>query len=137
MQVAVPVRDDQGTVRGALALVIDPDQEFTRTLSVARGGKTGETFVFDRHGLLLSRSRYEAQLRELGLIENRPGVNSAAGLRLADPGPAENRTGQQVTTAGRPLMWLVANAVAGVTDGFKREIDIDGERYIAELKRKQ
>jgi hypothetical protein len=113
MQVAVPIRDDQGIVRGALALVIDPDQEFTRILSVARAGKSGETYVFDRHGLMLSRSRYEAQLRELGLIENRPEVNSAAGLRLADPGPAEEQRSKNAATNARPLIWMVANAVLG------------------------
>ena len=32
---------------------------------------------------------------------------------------------------------LVANAVAGVTDGFKRELDIVGVGYRAELKSKQ
>src|SRR5437868_7358616 len=32
---------------------------------------------------------------------------------------------------------LVANAVAGVTDGFKRELDIVGVGYRAELKGKQ
>src|SRR6476660_9838739 len=32
---------------------------------------------------------------------------------------------------------LIANAVAGVTDGFKRELDIVGVGYRAELKGKQ
>jgi len=38
MQVAAPVRDNGGAVRGALALIINPDAEFTRILSVARSG---------------------------------------------------------------------------------------------------
>jgi eukaryotic-like serine/threonine-protein kinase len=114
-QVAVPVRDDQGVVRGALALVINPDEEFTRILSVARAGKSGETCVFDQHGLMLSRSRFERQLRALGLIENRPGVNSAAGFRLRDPGPDVSplSPARNSLNSGRPLVQIVAKAVAG------------------------
>jgi eukaryotic-like serine/threonine-protein kinase len=115
MQVAVPVHDLEGKVRGALALVIDADREFTRILSVARAGESGETYVFDQHGMMLSRSRFEAQLRELGLIDNRPGVNSAATFRLVDPGPFETESPGEVgsETVRRPLIWIVANAVAG------------------------
>src|SRR5262249_39001008 len=57
MQVAAPVRDDQGAVRAALALVINPTNEFTRILSVARMGESGETYAFDQTGLLISQSR--------------------------------------------------------------------------------
>src|SRR5213593_4534389 len=86
MQVAAPLRDNDGVVRGALALIIDPDAEFTRILSVARSGESGETYAFDQHGLMISRSRFDDQLKKLGLIEDRPGASSALNLRLGDPG---------------------------------------------------
>src|SRR5262249_15958455 len=73
MHVAAPVRDAAGVVQGALALVINPDTEFTRILSVARSGKSGETYAFDQRGLMISQSRFDVQLRKLGLIEDRPG----------------------------------------------------------------
>ena len=124
MQIAVPVADERGSVRGALALVINPDQEFARILSVARAGKSSETYVLDQRGLMLSRSRFEAQLRELGLIENRPGANSAAGLRLADPGPREQAAARSSgAQPRRPLTWLVANAVVGGSG-----VDVDPSR---------
>ncbi len=83
MQVAAPLTED-GTVRGALALIINPDQEFTRILSVARSGESGETYAFDQTGLLISRSRFDDQLRQLGLLD---ATNSSAlNLRLRDPG---------------------------------------------------
>src|SRR5262249_38303812 len=63
MQVAAPVRDE-GKVTGALALVINPDKEFSRILSVARSGESGETYAFDQTGLLISRSRFDPWLRE-------------------------------------------------------------------------
>jgi hypothetical protein len=115
MQVAAPVRDDNGVVRGALALIINPDAEFTRILSVARSGKSGETYAFDQHGLMVSRSRFDDQLKKLGLIEDRPGASSALNLRLSDPGgdfPQKIST-EDAASAARPLIRMVANSVAG------------------------
>ena len=68
MQVAAPIRLPDDTICGALALVINPDNEFSRILSVARAGESGETYAFDQTGLLISRSRYEMQLHQLGLL---------------------------------------------------------------------
>jgi len=45
--VAVPIRDDAGQIQGAFTLVIDPEREFTRILSVARSGMPGETYALD------------------------------------------------------------------------------------------
>jgi serine/threonine protein kinase len=115
MQVAAPLRDQEGVVRGALALIIDPDAEFTRILSVARSGESGETYAFDQHGLMISRSRFDDQLKKLGLIEDRPGASSALNLRLSDPGselPHEFKPEDSASTT-RPLTHIVANAVAG------------------------
>ena len=47
MQVAAPLIED-GVVRGALALVINPTNEFSRILSVARTGDSGETYTFNQ-----------------------------------------------------------------------------------------
>jgi len=115
MQVAAPVRSDDGLIRGALALVINPDAEFTRILSVARSGDSGETYAFDQQGLMISRSRFDDQLKQLGLVENREGASSALNLRLSDPG--RNRpvsiAPEELATAARPLTLMVSNAVAG------------------------
>ena len=101
MQVAAPVRTN-GIVNGALALVINPG-EFTRILTVARSGKSGETYAFDETGLLISQSRFEDQLQIMGLL----GTNgSALNLRLHDP---EGK----IVDGARPLTHIVASAVAG------------------------
>jgi len=115
MQVAAPLRDNDGLVRGALALIIDPDAEFTRILSVARSGTSGETYAFDQHGLMISRSRFDDQLKKLGLIEDRPGASSALNLRLGDPETdlPQKLKSEDPASATRPLTRIVANAVAG------------------------
>jgi len=40
-------------------------------LEIARIGETGETYAFDRNGLMLSNSRFDEQLRSIGLISER------------------------------------------------------------------
>jgi hypothetical protein len=42
--------------------------------------------VFNRDGLMLSESRFDAQLRELGLIPDEPNARSARVIHLRDPG---------------------------------------------------
>jgi eukaryotic-like serine/threonine-protein kinase len=112
MQVLAPVRDDAGRIQGVLALVLRPEAEFTRVLSVARTGKSGETFAFDPEGRLLSQSRFEEPLRQLGLLTNSPGVTSALNLVLRDPGLDLTRGGKaSIDEADRALMTLVARAI--------------------------
>lgn len=114
MQIAAPIRDEAGTIRGVLALVIDPDQEFTRILSVARLGTSGDTYAFDQTGQMISHSRFEAQLKSLGLLTNQAGVSTVLNLRLTDPG-VDLTAGPRAerTNTPAPLIQPVAAAVAG------------------------
>jgi len=113
MQVAAPVRDPANKIIGALALIINPDQEFSRILSVAHLGASGETYAFDQTGLLISRSRFDLQLKQLGLLDT-TNVSSALNLRLHDPG-GDLTKGFQPTNelTARPLIRLVSDAVDG------------------------
>ena len=113
MQILVPVRDDAGGIRGVLAVVLRPEDEFTRVLSVARPGASGETFAFDHEGRLLSQSRFDEQLRQLGLLTNAPESSSALNLVVRDPG-GDLTTGfrwPEDDRAQAPLMALVARAL--------------------------
>ncbi len=100
MQVAAPIRDAEGTIVGALALIINPDKEFSRILSVARSGASGETYAFDQTGLMISRSRFDQQLKQLGLLEA-TNTSSALNLRLHDPGGDLTAGFQPPTTSSR------------------------------------
>ena len=114
MQVAAPVHDDARRVVGALALIINPDMEFSRILSVARSGNSGETYAFDQTGLLISHSRFDDQLRQLGIL-GVTNTSSALNVRLHDPGGDLTRGFHPADTdaSARPLMGLVARAVDG------------------------
>ncbi len=116
MQVAAPVKDTNGVTRGALALIINPDAEFTRILSVARSGDSGETFAFDPEGVMLSKSRFEEQVKQFGLVQTLPGVSSALTLHLTDPGGDLTRGFKPGSTnAFRPLIEMVRRAIDGST----------------------
>jgi len=113
MQILAPVKADDGRILGVLAVVLRPEDEFTRVLSVARPGASGETFAFDHEGRLLSQSRFDDQLRQLGLLTNAPGGSSALNLVLRDPGGDLTRGFRwpEADRTNAPWMSLVARAL--------------------------
>ena len=114
MYAAAPIRNADGQVFAALGLRLQPDIDFTRILSVARGGKTGETYAFNRDGLLLSESRFDEQLKEIGLIPDSPESRSILQLELRDPG-VDLTTGARPnkSRSEMPLTHSVADATRG------------------------
>ena len=88
MQVAAPIRDEEGQLAGAIAFFIDPESEFSRIMSVARPGDSGETYAFDASGLMVSKSRFDDALRSMGLLSQNTESSSALTLSLKDPGKA-------------------------------------------------
>src|SRR5208282_5297617 len=113
-----------GKVIAVLCLRIAPEKDFTRILATARAGESGETYAFSRTGLLLSASRFDDDLKRLGLIPDTPGTQAILTLELRDPQvdltlgkPSPKRRAEQ------PLTRPVAEAVAG-RDG----VDVVGYR---------
>ena len=86
MALIAPVRDERGHVIAALGLGIDAEESFSRPLEVARAGETGETYAFSEDGTLLSESRFEPQLRAIGLLPDDPQVQSFMNVQIRDPG---------------------------------------------------
>lgn len=112
MFVAAPVLDDGGKAVAIVALRIDPSQEFTDILSVAALGNTGETYAFDQHGVLLSQSRFEEQLKELGLLPDRPNARSVLNIDVRDPGADLTAGGRPAgPRKDQPLTFAVADAI--------------------------
>jgi hypothetical protein len=124
MFAAATVRDEEGRPLAALGLRIRPDDEFTRILQIAQSGATGETYAFDRNGLLLSQSRFDDGLKQIGLLVDRPDVQSTLTLELRDPG-VDMTEGQRPAARrdDQPLTRMASAAVQG-RDGH----DVDGYR---------
>ena len=91
-----PINNQSGEVIALLALRIDPVKNFTTMLQRGRLAETGETYAFNRAGLMISDSRFDRQLRDLGILGTNqrsvlnlslrnPGVNLMAGVRPEKP----------------------------------------------------
>jgi hypothetical protein len=112
------ITDDKGKPIAVLALRIAPEQQFTKILQTARFGYSGETYAFSETGLLLSESRFDDDLKRLGLLPDLPDARSILTVEARDPGvdmmagrrPAKSR-------AELPLTKLVATAVASGGSG--------------------
>jgi serine/threonine protein kinase len=114
---AAAIPDDHGHTQAVLSLRIRPEAEFTEILQMARAGQTGETFAFDDKGLILSQSRFDDDLKQIGLLADLPDSHSVLTLELRDPGvDMTNGERPSLKRADQPLTKLVAAAVAG-TDG--------------------
>jgi hypothetical protein len=124
MFVLAPIRGDDGKVSAALGFRMRPERTFTRVLNVARFGQTGETYAFDRTGLLLSQSRFDDDLKRIGLIADMPHTRSTLSLELRDPG-VDMTTGSRPRKlrSEQPLTREVAAAVHGGSG-----VDVDGDR---------
>ncbi|MCP4005991.1 MAG: response regulator [bacterium] len=84
MLIGAAVRDDDGVVVAALVLLSDPQRTFTEILQRGRIGESGESYAFDRSGTLISESRFDDQLRDIGLLT---GVqNAVLNIQIRDPG---------------------------------------------------
>ncbi len=81
---AAPVKRFDGQVIAVLTQRVDPYNDFTRMIQLGRIGKSGETYAFDKYGKLLSESRFDDDLRRIGLI--RPDQKSILSISIRDPG---------------------------------------------------
>jgi len=85
MFVAAPVRAADGKVAAVLGWRMKPEEEFSRIFLAARMGESGEAYAFDRQGVMLTASRFDPELRYLGLIPDTPEATAILNLRLLDP----------------------------------------------------
>ncbi len=122
MFVAAPVRDTGFQVIGALTMQIKPEREFTRILQLGRIGASGETYAFDKRGLLVSNSRFDEDLMLLGLLPDEDGAKSILSLTLRNPGGNMIEGFRpKVRRAELPLTKMAAKATSGESG-----VDVDG-----------
>ncbi len=116
------VRVDKKPI-AALGLRIRPEGEFTNILATARAGKTGETYAFDGSGRMLSNSRFDEDLKRIGLLADLPDSQSTLTLELRNPG-VDMMKGERpsLRRADQPLTGPVLAASQGASginpDGY-------------------
>lgn len=124
MFVCAPIRDANFQVVAALALRMRPDAEFTRILQLGQLGRTGETYAFDKQGLLVSMSRFDEELILSGILPDQPDVQSILNLQLRDPGGEMVRGYRPgVRRSELPLTRMALDAIAGHSGN-----DVEGYR---------
>ncbi|MDA2914267.1 PAS domain S-box protein [Acidobacteriia bacterium AH_259_A11_L15] len=112
MFIGAPIWDESGTVIAILTFRINPLEEFTAILQRGRIGGSGETYAFDQRARLISESRFDDQLRRIGLI----GPDERAILNVAIRDPGVNLVAGEQSTVPReqqPLTRMADSALAG------------------------
>ncbi|MBM9520485.1 PAS domain S-box protein [Desulforhopalus vacuolatus] len=79
-----PIEDSRENIIAVFTLRVDPSKGFTESLQVVGDSSSQETYAFNKDGVLLTNSRFENQLRLVGLIEE--GQPSAMNVILKNPG---------------------------------------------------
>ena len=125
MLVVAPIRGGDGRVVAALGLRVRPERIFTQILNVARFGAASETYAFDRSGRLLSQSRFDDDLKRIGLLADQPHIRSVLNLELRDPQVDMTTGARPVLRRGdQPLTRMAAEAVGEKKPG----VDVAGYR---------
>jgi hypothetical protein len=124
MRVAAPIIGENNETLAALGLRIDPGNQFTKMLQVAEPGETGETYAFSREGLLLSMSRFDDQLKQVGLLVDQPEIKSILSIHIRDP-QVDMVAGErpELRRPKQPLTKMAAAAAQGINgsdpDGYR------------------
>lgn len=109
--VASPITVNSEVI-AVLAIRISFETVFEHVSAIGRLGETGETYAFDRHGTLITASRFEDQLRQLGLVSDDD--KATLNISISDPG-GDLTKGYKPTTALQepPLTVMAASAIQG------------------------
>ena len=116
MFVLVPIRDQNNDVIAALSVRLNPFEVFSNMAQLGRIGETGETYLFDRQARMITESRFNERLQQLGLVEH--GSSSLLNIVLRDPG--RSLLAGDVSVADiqkQPLTFMAQQAIDGVSGG--------------------
>ena len=130
MFVAAPVKSTNDAIIAVLCLRMKPEKEFSSIFSVARMGQTGESFAFDRSGLMLTATRFDRELKTLGLIP--PGRENTAILNLKLLDPEEEL--QPAQPPAKPRNQLNLTRMAASATMGNNDFDVEGYRNYRGMK---
>ncbi len=78
-----PIKNEFGAVIALISARLDPHDMFSRLVGLGRVGNTGETYLFNKEGLLLTESRFTEELKTVGLID--ANTQSILSVEIRDP----------------------------------------------------
>ncbi|MBF0186772.1 MAG: transporter substrate-binding domain-containing protein [Magnetococcales bacterium] len=128
---AAPIYDSMGSVIAVLTTRIDPKGELSRIMHGGRIGTSGETYMVDEDGRMVTRSRFVDQLKEIGLIS--PSDPNTTEVIVRDPGRNLLETGENDDIDGeRPLTEMARGLMAlkGTYDAEEEHAEHPGHSRI-------
>ncbi|MEC4727021.1 response regulator [Shewanella sp. D64] len=130
MFVISPIEFVDGSIPAVLALRINPYLEFSKLTSSAHIGETGDSYFVDDHGRLLTESRFNDKLVELGMLQK--GETSVLNLVSAIPKNKFEEVGVSPDPSNKVYLTESARQISGHLDGqdFSGYIDFKGDEVI-------
>ncbi|MBK8169036.1 MAG: universal stress protein [Sandaracinaceae bacterium] len=98
-----------GPIPALLVFTLDARRDFLHILAQPGPTPSCETYAFDRNGMMLSNSRFPAELRAMGLLPLEPGAQAPLRLRVSAPTVEANGRGDDA----QPLTRMAADATLG------------------------
>jgi serine/threonine protein kinase len=124
MYVCSPLRDERFQVVGVLGLQLRPEREFTQILQLGQIGASGETYAFDRNGVMVSNSRFDEDLILLGILADREHSRSILNVMVRDP---QGDMTQGYRPDQRRAEMQLTKMAADATEG-NSGVDVEGYR---------
>lgn len=132
MFISAPVRDDSGDIVAVLSFRLRPEIEFSRIMESGRTGESGETYAFNEKEFLISNSRFDDQLRSMGLLSDDPDQMSMLMVKLIERGKYYNKRNPRLTQAvGKALKHESGVNIEGYPD-YRGEMVIGAWTWIEE-----
>jgi len=120
MYFAGPLQSSKGRVVAVMLQQIDPSKGFSKILQFSRVGESGESYAFNVEGRLLSESRFDDHLREIGLIAAKD--HGILTIEIRDPGGnMVEGFRPTIIRAEQPLTLMARNAIAMKGKGMSRD----------------
>ncbi len=119
---AAPVLDGDGNVIAAVVVEMNAADDFTRIAQTGKIGGSGETYFIDSQGRMISGSRFDSDLKRVGLI----GEQQQSLLNLYVRNPGVNLLEHKRAPENRSNMSLTLAAAGAV--GGNHGVNVEGYR---------
>ncbi|MEG3637829.1 transporter substrate-binding domain-containing protein [Magnetococcus sp. PR-3] len=107
---AVPIRNSEGQVIAALTQRLLPEGRLSHIMRAGRLGDSGESYLIDREGHMVTESRFKEVLEGLKLITTENNVSSQ--LQIRDPGVDLTQNAQPTKAIEeRPLTYMASSLI--------------------------
>jgi tRNA A-37 threonylcarbamoyl transferase component Bud32 len=117
-----PIYDTTGKIIATLGLAYFADEGFSKFLNIQKAGQQGESYAFDKNGLLVSHSKYRTILQNSGIIQKNQ--KSILNTTLRNPQiDLETTSSPPKNYASLPFIVPVANLLAHLSsDTILKEV---------------